>query len=98
MNKYNVILNFAEGTCTLAGQKIDLTRQSEVRSMIRTVNRITVPPRTLVIAYGKYYSAAQVGAVGDSLQWEQHPTCFLQHEPGLMVMNGLGKVSNRRAL
>jgi hypothetical protein len=97
MTRYNVVLSFKDGFCSIGNQKIPLAKQGDIRSIVRTIKSVTIPPRTLITVYGRYHKDAPIEANGSSLQWEQHPTCFLSREPGLMVMNGLGGVNaNRR--
>ena len=70
MKKYNVVLNFQNSTCTIGSDTIGLSRQSDVRSVIRNIADITIPPRTLLTVYGKYHHHAPVGEVGKFVQWE----------------------------
>ena len=96
MEKFNCILNFSDNTCTLGKSKLNFSRESDVRSIIRTVQTVTVPPQTVKTVYGRYHVQAPVGQKGENVQWEQCDKCFLDNEPGLTVLSGLGKVNKTR--
>ena len=89
MTKYNMVLNFKDHSCMIGREKLTLARSNDLHANIRTVNSVSIPPRTLLTLYGKYHKNAPV-SVGSTVQWEQHDHCFLKKEPGLAVMNGIG--------
>ena len=92
---YNCIIDLGDRTCTIGDLKIPICDLNQVRSIVRLTQDVEIAPYHLQTTFGKYHRKA--GLVhGQNISWHQTDQGFLENEPGLNVMNGVGTASSSR--
>ena len=95
MKKYNVVLSMGSDTCQIGDMTISMLPYKQVNSIIRLSETIEVPPRHLMTTTGRYHRRAGL-AHGSIITWQQAEHSFINNEPGLMVVNGVGRAGEGR--
>ena len=96
--KHHVDISLADKKITI-GKKhvVPLSQLHEVSNIVRLVNDIEIPPHHVVSCFGRYQRKLGVEN-GTAIQWSQATDSFLNNEPGLSVMNGLGEANQKRRI
>ena len=92
---YNVYIKLGEHKLEINGKTIPLVHFDDVTSLVRLAETIQIPPQYVCTTYGKYHNSFDVTGEVDLLV-NQVETGFLAEEPGLLVMNGMGKTNHKR--
>ena len=97
MNSYKVLLDMGTNICHISGLQIPMSDLTTVRSFIRLVSDIAIPPNSYVRTKGKYHKRANI-PYKTILTYQQSPGGFLENEPGLSVIDGIAIASARRQI
>lgn len=95
MSQYKVTLDLGTNTCHIADMSIPMSDLAQVRSYIRLVSDINIPPNHIVTTHGRYHKRADI-PYNSAVCYHQVPGGFLDGEPGLAIMNGMTQASNQR--
>ena len=96
--KHHVDISLAERKIVIGNKHIvPLSQFHEVSNIVRLVNDIEIPPHHVVSCFGKYQRKFDIEN-GTPVQWSQSTDSFLNNEPGLSILNGLGEANSKRRI